>query len=50
MNNPSVTTKPVAFRWSGDPLTIDDLDRWAADISQDAPVGSAQFSNAIHVS
>jgi hypothetical protein len=51
MNNTPAMTKPIAsFRWSGDPLTIVDLDCRAAAIAQHTPVGTARFIIAIQTS
>jgi hypothetical protein len=51
MSDSTTLAEPAApFQWSGDPLTIVDLDGWAADIAQHAPVGSARFINAVQTS
>ncbi len=51
MSDSTTLAKPAApFQWTGDPLTIADLDGWAADIAQRAPVGSALFVNAVQTS
>jgi hypothetical protein len=39
------------FKWSGDKLTLPDLDVWARDlITKGAPPGTAKFANAINTS
>ena len=43
--------KPAApFQWTGDPLTIADLDGWAAERAGLAPVGSSLFLNVVQTS
>jgi hypothetical protein len=45
-----MSTPVASLCLSGDPLTIADLDGWAADIAQHVPVGSASFINAVQTS